>query len=213
MLLLYFFTGIRPQRQARRPDLGRPTLPHSAGFDAGLSRHREPHRRGERRRAESALGDDRPRRLGRLNRRARRHHRLGLVIARRFGARAMRSKSASQQRRWGSWSQAWSAARSLDSSSAVIVDADLRRPTRLVGVPDDPADRFADDINHITLLRTLLILNIVILIGFALEELVNETGIKLPLFVNACLSGSSSPTQFRGSFPAYNGRSERADWR
>ena len=62
-------------------------------------------------------------------------------------------------------------------------------PDPVVGVPDDPSDRFADDINHITLLRTLLILNIVILIGFALEELVNETGVKLPLFVVCLLVG------------------------
>ena len=62
-------------------------------------------------------------------------------------------------------------------------------PDPVVGVPDDPADRFADDVNHITLLRTLLILNVVILIGFALEELVNEIGVKLPLFVVCLLVG------------------------
>ena len=62
-------------------------------------------------------------------------------------------------------------------------------PDPVVGVPDDPADRFADDINHVTLLRTLLILNIVILIGFGLEGLVERTGIKLPLFVICLLVG------------------------
>ena len=62
-------------------------------------------------------------------------------------------------------------------------------PDPVVGVPDDPGDRFADDINHITLMRTLLILNIVILIGFALQELVSEASIKLPLFVICLLVG------------------------
>ena len=59
----------------------------------------------------------------------------------------------------------------------------------MVGLPEDPADKLGDDINHISLLRTLLILNIVILIGFALEELVAETGVKLPLFVICLLVG------------------------
>jgi glutamate:Na+ symporter, ESS family len=62
-------------------------------------------------------------------------------------------------------------------------------PDPVVGVPDDPADRFADDMNHITLLRTVLILNVVILIGFGLQELVGEVSIKLPLFVICLLVG------------------------
>jgi ESS family glutamate:Na+ symporter len=64
-----------------------------------------------------------------------------------------------------------------------------KAPDPVVGVPDDPADKFADDLNHITLLRTLLILNVVILIGFALQEIVNESPIKLPLFVICLLVG------------------------
>ena len=40
-----------------------------------------------------------------------------------------------------------------------------------------------DDLSHVGLLRTLLVLNVVILIGYALEETVAETGVKLPLFV------------------------------
>jgi ESS family glutamate:Na+ symporter len=62
-------------------------------------------------------------------------------------------------------------------------------PDPVVGLPDDPTDKLADDINHITLLRTLLILNVVILIGFALDEVVAETGVKLPLFVVCLLVG------------------------
>jgi ESS family glutamate:Na+ symporter len=59
-------------------------------------------------------------------------------------------------------------------------------PDPVVGLPDDPDDKPVDDISHIGLLRTLLVLNVVILIGYALEETVAETGVKLPLFV-VCL--------------------------
>ncbi|RBP06273.1 ESS family glutamate:Na+ symporter [Roseiarcus fermentans] len=64
-----------------------------------------------------------------------------------------------------------------------------KAPDPVVGVPDDPADKYADDLNHITFLRTLLILNLVILIGFALQELVDRGPIKLPLFVICLLVG------------------------
>ncbi|QRM55468.1 sodium/glutamate symporter [Sinorhizobium sp. BG8] len=55
-----------------------------------------------------------------------------------------------------------------------------------IGLPDQPATERVNDINHINLLRTALILNVAILIGFALDEIIAETGIKLPLFV-VCL--------------------------
>ena len=74
-------------------------------------------------------------------------------------------------------------------------------PDPVVGVPDAPIDRFADDVNHITLLRTLLILNVVILIGFALQELVNEASIKLPLFVICLLVGIISTNTVPLIFP------------
>jgi ESS family glutamate:Na+ symporter len=64
-----------------------------------------------------------------------------------------------------------------------------KTPDPVVGVPDDPADKYADDLNHITLLRTLLILNVVILIGFALQEIVDQGPIKLPLFVICLVVG------------------------
>ncbi len=64
-----------------------------------------------------------------------------------------------------------------------------KTPDPVVGVPDDPVDKFADDLNHITFLRTLLILNVVILIGFALQEIVDRGPIKLPLFVICLLVG------------------------
>jgi glutamate:Na+ symporter, ESS family len=61
-----------------------------------------------------------------------------------------------------------------------------KTPDPVVGMPNDPVNPTADDVSHIALLRTVLVLNVVILIGFALEEAVNSTGIKLPLFV-VCL--------------------------
>ena len=64
-----------------------------------------------------------------------------------------------------------------------------KTPDPVVGVPDDPADKYADDLNHITFLRTLLILNVVILIGFALQEIVDRGPIKLPLFVICLVVG------------------------
>jgi glutamate:Na+ symporter, ESS family len=57
----------------------------------------------------------------------------------------------------------------------------------MVGLPDEVRDQpDRADLNHVSLLRTILILNVAILIGFAIDELVAETGIKLPLFV-VCL--------------------------
>jgi ESS family glutamate:Na+ symporter len=62
-------------------------------------------------------------------------------------------------------------------------------PDPVVGLPDDPADKPVDDISHIGLLRTLLVLNVVILIGYFLDDVVAETGVKLPLFVVCLLVG------------------------
>jgi glutamate:Na+ symporter, ESS family len=62
-------------------------------------------------------------------------------------------------------------------------------PDPIVGLPDDSADKPVDDISHIRLLRTLLVLNAVILIGYASDDVVAETGVKLPLFVVCLLVG------------------------
>ena len=64
-----------------------------------------------------------------------------------------------------------------------------KEPDLVVGVPNDPVDKFADDLNHITLLRTLLVLNVAILIGYGLDEIIGESGVKLPLFVVCLLVG------------------------
>jgi glutamate:Na+ symporter, ESS family len=54
---------------------------------------------------------------------------------------------------------------------------------------DDPTEKPIDDISHVGLLRTILVLNVIILIGYALDEVVAETGVKLPLFVVCLLVG------------------------
>jgi ESS family glutamate:Na+ symporter len=59
----------------------------------------------------------------------------------------------------------------------------------VVGLAEAPASRSADDLNHVDLLRTLLVLNVVIIVAYALEELVIKAGIKLPLFVVCLLVG------------------------
>jgi glutamate:Na+ symporter, ESS family len=57
----------------------------------------------------------------------------------------------------------------------------------VVGLPDEVSDEpDRADLNHVSLLRMILVLNVAILIGFAVDELVAETGVKLPLFV-VCL--------------------------
>jgi ESS family glutamate:Na+ symporter len=56
----------------------------------------------------------------------------------------------------------------------------------VVGLPEVPEAPGNEDLNHVTLLRTILVLNIAILIGFLVDELVAQTGVKLPLFV-ACM--------------------------
>ena len=53
----------------------------------------------------------------------------------------------------------------------------------MIGLPDDAPK---DDLNHVSLLQTILVLNVAILIGFGVHEALTEAGVKLPLFV-ACL--------------------------
>jgi ESS family glutamate:Na+ symporter len=62
-------------------------------------------------------------------------------------------------------------------------------PDPVVGLADEADHAPVDDISHVGLLRTLLVLNVVILIAYALEEVVEATGIKLPLFVVCLLVG------------------------
>jgi ESS family glutamate:Na+ symporter len=77
----------------------------------------------------------------------------------------------------------------------------LSAPDPVVGLPDDPNDKQVEDISHVALLRTLLILNVVILIGYGLEETIAETGIKLPLFVVCLLIGIVATNTIPRFFP------------
>ncbi|BCH31113.1 sodium/glutamate symporter [Mesorhizobium sp. L-8-10] len=56
-----------------------------------------------------------------------------------------------------------------------------------IGLANVPATEQDTDINHVSLLRTVLILNVAVLIGFAVDEVVAEASIKLPLFVTCLL--------------------------
>ena len=53
----------------------------------------------------------------------------------------------------------------------------------MIGLPDEAPK---DDLNDVRLLQTILVLNVAILIGFVIHEMLEEAGLKLPLFV-ACL--------------------------
>lgn len=59
----------------------------------------------------------------------------------------------------------------------------------IVGLPKPVNERADDDISHVSLLRTVLVLNVAILIAFGLEEAVEWTGLKLPMFVVCLLVG------------------------
>lgn len=54
----------------------------------------------------------------------------------------------------------------------------------IVGIPHEDAD--VEQINHISIMRVLLVLHIAIILGFALGEAIAGAGLKLPLFVS-CL--------------------------
>ena len=75
----------------------------------------------------------------------------------------------------------------LSKMTAGMKNGDKDKPKPLVEKVADAKP--VDDLSHITLLRTLLILNVVIMIGYALDEAVAETGVKLPLFVICLLVG------------------------
>jgi ESS family glutamate:Na+ symporter len=53
----------------------------------------------------------------------------------------------------------------------------------MIGLPDEAP---SDDLNHVSLLQTILVLSVAILIGFAVHEALVDAGLRLPLFV-ACL--------------------------
>jgi ESS family glutamate:Na+ symporter len=68
----------------------------------------------------------------------------------------------------------------------------------VIGLTDDNQK---DDINHISLLQTILVLNVAILIGFGVHEAVIEAGLKLPLFVACLLSAIALTNTLPRLFP------------
>lgn len=74
----------------------------------------------------------------------------------------------------------------------------------IVGLPDEPTDPGEGDINHVSLLRTILVLNVAILIGYFVDELTEDVGVKLPLFVSCMLAAivltNTVPRLFPGVF-------------
>ena len=71
----------------------------------------------------------------------------------------------------------------------LIARHDLKGPRAedaVVGLPEKYDNSTRDDVSHVSLMRTLLILNAAILIGYVIDELMEEVALKLPLFV-VCL--------------------------
>ncbi|WP_035716320.1 sodium/glutamate symporter [Azorhizobium doebereinerae] len=56
----------------------------------------------------------------------------------------------------------------------------------MMGLPDEAAGADTGKVTHVDILSTLLVLNMAILIAYGLEDAVERTGLKLPLFV-VCL--------------------------
>ncbi|ODT14304.1 MAG: sodium/glutamate symporter [Kaistia sp. SCN 65-12] len=54
------------------------------------------------------------------------------------------------------------------------------------GIESAEAKSPADEISHVSLLRTILVMNVAVLIGFSVDEILDDLGIRLPLFVS-CL--------------------------
>ncbi|MFY2826171.1 sodium/glutamate symporter [Ruegeria sp. MALMAid1280] len=57
-----------------------------------------------------------------------------------------------------------------------------------VGLPDD-ADEAETRIDHLTIMRVLLYLNLAIILGYMLNGVIEATGLKLPLFVPCLIMG------------------------
>ncbi|MCS0504224.1 sodium/glutamate symporter [Ancylobacter mangrovi] len=56
----------------------------------------------------------------------------------------------------------------------------------VIGLPEKDEGTTRNDVSHVSLLRTVLVLNVAILIGYAVDEAMAEVALKLPLFV-VCL--------------------------
>ncbi|QIB35347.1 sodium/glutamate symporter [Ancylobacter pratisalsi] len=61
-----------------------------------------------------------------------------------------------------------------------------RTEVDVIGLQQRDNEAAHNDVSHVSLLRTVLVLNVAILIGYAVDELMAEVALKLPLFV-VCL--------------------------
>lgn len=71
----------------------------------------------------------------------------------------------------------------------LITRYDLKGPkaeVAVVGLPQKNGNPGREDVSHVSLLRTLLVLNVAILIGYIVDELLADVALKLPMFV-VCL--------------------------
>jgi ESS family glutamate:Na+ symporter len=62
-----------------------------------------------------------------------------------------------------------------------------RHAEPVFGLGDSQAATPADEISHVSLLRTVLVMNVAVLIGYSVDELLEDLGIRLPLFVSCLL--------------------------
>ncbi len=75
-----------------------------------------------------------------------------------------------------------------------LIDGYSLKPEReharpVVGLPYEGDKTHENDVDHINLMRTILVTNIAIIIGYGANELILEMGLKLPLFVACLLAG------------------------
>ncbi|MEO1193435.1 MAG: sodium/glutamate symporter [Pseudomonadota bacterium] len=63
--------------------------------------------------------------------------------------------------------------------------ADAPGERLLVGLPHEVAD--TEQINHISIMRVILVIHVAIIIGYGLDEALSDLGVKLPLFVSCLL--------------------------
>jgi ESS family glutamate:Na+ symporter len=68
----------------------------------------------------------------------------------------------------------------------------------MIGLADEGRK---DDLNHVSFLQTILVLNVAILIGFGVHEALVEAGLKLPLFVACLLSAIALTNTLPRLFP------------
>lgn len=70
----------------------------------------------------------------------------------------------------------------------LMPDMSVDEPLATAAVPE-AVGRLGDDVTHVSLMRSVLWINVAILMGFALDEALAAVGVMLPLFVPCLISG------------------------